>query len=147
MVDKKTFEMIMGILLVTGGALLAGFVLGRETDPVQTAPVVSASDQSVLVTESASPEDADQGKTAVIAQESAGSGKEYTQIVDVLDNMRHVVEERFMAPDGRLVLCEDGYAILRKKYDSAGNTIEEAYYDQEDKPVMVERLGYSRIAM
>ena len=141
--DEKTFYYLMGILMVSAAALIGGFLIGRETAP-EPSP-----EDSMIVTESASPEDANRGFTALIAQEAPGpgSGKEYTQIVDVMDNMRHVVEERFMAADGKLVPCEDGYAIVRKKYDSAGNNIEVSYYDQKDKPVMVESLGYSSVSM
>ena len=76
-----------------------------------------------------------------------GSGKKYTQIVDVMDNMRHVVEERFISADGELVLNEEGYAVIRKKYDSTGNIIRVSYFDEHDSPVLVENLGYSSVAI
>ena len=145
MSDNKTFDLIMGIVLVTAGALVGGVAIGRATAPVSTI------DQEVIVTQSAHPDDAAKDYTAMKAAESSeeqtGSGKGYTQIVDVMDNMRHVVEERFVASNGRLALSEDGYAVIRKKYDSAGNTIKVSYFDEKDKPVMVEKLGYSSMAM
>ena len=67
----------MGIIFVSGAALLGGFVLGRETAPAPSR------DQNVLVTRSADPKGADQDYTAMIAEEPAGPRKEYTQIVDV----------------------------------------------------------------
>ena len=146
MSDNKAFDLLMGIILVTAGALLGGFVIGRAT-----APVASSSNQEVIVTQSAHPDDAAKDYTAMKAAEASeeptGSGKGYTQIVDVMDNMRHVVEERFVAANGRLALSEDGYAVIRKKYDSAGNTIRVSYFDEKDRPVVVESLGYSSMSM
>ena len=126
--DEKTFYYLMGILMVSAAALIGGFLIGRETAP-EPSP-----EESMIVTESASPEDAYRGFTALIAQEEPGpgSGKDYTQIVDVMDNMRHVVEERFLAADGKLVPCEDGYAIMRKEYDSLGKATVTSYFDSAD---------------
>ena len=36
MSDKKTFDLIMGIILVTAGALLGGFVIGNQGRQIRT---------------------------------------------------------------------------------------------------------------
>ena len=142
---KKKQDILIGTLLLVVGSLLGGFLMGRGTAPEPSR------EEDVIVTESAHPDDAAKDYTAMNAVEASGeptgSGKGYTQIVDIMDNMRHVVEERFVAANGRLALSEDGYAVIRKKYDSAGNTIKVSYFDEQDKPVMVEKLGYSSLAM
>ena len=75
------------------------------------------------------------------------AGKEYTQIVHILDNAKHVVEERYYKADGMPASCENGYSIMRKAYDEKGNLIKTSYYDTNDKPYFVEKLGYSFVEM
>ena len=49
---NKIFEFLTGMLLLIAGGLLLGFLIGRGTAPV------SSLDGNVIVTKSASPEDA-----------------------------------------------------------------------------------------
>ena len=143
---KRTRDHLIGMVLLAGGGILGGFLAGRLTAPMPSPG------GSVIVTESASPEDIALTSTAAGAWEKtepssdsseegsdgekvAGSGKEYTQIVDIMDNMRHVVEERYMAPDGTLAMNENGYAVVRNEYDLDGNVTRSSYFDAGDRPV------------
>lgn len=82
--SKKTLVVACSLV-----ALLLGILIGRLSQP-------KGKLDSVLVTESASAED---------------SGKEYTQIVTIMDNAKHVVEERYYKPDGSPAVCETGYSL------------------------------------
>ena len=118
--SKKTL-----IIACSLAAFLLGILIGRFSQPKGRL-------DSVLITESASAED---------------SGKEYTQIVTSMDNAKHVVEERYYKADGSPAACETGYSIMRKSYDKNGNLVRTAYFDQNDKPYLVEKLGYSYVEM
>ena len=118
--SKKTLMIACSLV-----ALLLGILIGRFSQP-------KGKLDSVLVTESASAED---------------SSKEYTQIVTIMDNAKHVVEERYYRADGAPAVCEDGYSIMRKSYDANGNLVRTAYYDRNDKPYLVDKLGYSYVEM
>ena len=42
----------------------------------------------------------------------------------------------FYGVDGRLTTCDDGYAIVRMKYDNKGNQIEWACFNEQDQPCL-----------
>ncbi len=71
--SKKTIMIACSLI-----AFILGILIGRFSQP-------KGKLDSVLVTESASAEDSD---------------KEYTQIVTIMDNAKHVVEERYYKSDG-----------------------------------------------
>jgi hypothetical protein len=62
-----------------------------------------------------------QSNTAAGKDADEETYKPYTQITSIMDNARHVIEERYYASDGSIVANEDGYAIMRKSYDEKGN--------------------------
>ena len=76
-----------------------------------------------------------------------GTVKNYTQIVVFMDNMQHIVEERYTAQDGSVVRNEKGYAIVRNQYDANGNLTRTSYYDDNNNPVFVRELGYSSVSI
>ena len=121
-------------------AALVGGAIGYAVKPV-------ARTEDLIVTENVT----DQINAANAAAGGAAAAdapvKEYTQITDIMDNARHVVEERFYAPDGSIVACEDGYAIVRKDYDDKGNLVGTSYFDTADQPFFVEKLGYASMEM
>lgn len=121
-------------------ALLGSSLLGCSTAPDSKAESVPGTENSA---EAYTEENVTAGTTAVAAE----SSKSYEQIIDIMDNSRHLVEEHFCSSDGTLVPCEDGYAIMRKEYDSLGNATLTSYFDSADKPILVERLGYASVAM
>ena len=121
-------------------AAIIGGVIGYSVKPV-------AKTQDLVVTEDVSAVIAENNGTAAAGAAAAETpGKTYTQITDIMDNARHVVEERYYAADGSIVACEDGYAIMRKEYDDNGNVVSTAYFDTADQPFLVEKLGYASIS-
>ena len=134
-------------------ALLGSSLLGCSAAPDSKAESLPGTENSVEASTASLPgtensaealtENVAAGTTAAAAE----SSKAYEQIIDIMDNSRHVVEEHFCSSDGTLVPCEDGYAIMRKEYDSLGNATVTSYFDSADKPILVERLGYASVAM
>ena len=121
---------LMTTVAVGLAAAIIGGVIGYSVKPV-------AKTQDLVVTEDVSEVIAENNGTG-----SAGTAlvdkpaKTYTQITAIMDNARHVVEERFYASDGSIVACEDGYAIMRKDYDEKGNLVSTAYFDTADQPFL-----------
>lgn len=101
-VEKKNGRLIIGGIAIALASALIGGAVGYNLKPV-------AKTDDLIVTEDVSgKKDELAGNTG--SGDAAGPVKAYTQITDILDNARHVVEERFYAPDGSIVACEDGYA-------------------------------------
>ena len=126
----------IGIAVV---AALIGGMVGYNMKPV-------AKTDDLVVTEDVSGPVEDKNASAENG-EPVTSLKPYTQITSIMDNARHVVEERYYAADGSIVACEDGYGIMRKKYDDNGNMVSTSYFDTADQPFFVEKLGYSSYAI
>lgn len=118
---------------------IAGFAFGCLEKPIPRT-------EDLVVTEDVT-EQMSQTDTSAGAASAAVPARPYTQITDIMDNARHVVEERFYAADGSLVDCGDGYAIVRRAYDENGNLTGTAYFDALDQPAFVRHLGYSSVAM
>ena len=132
---------LMTTVAVGLAAAIIGGVIGYSVKPV-------AKTQDLIVTEDVSQVIAENNGISSAATATADTpGKTYTQITDIMDNARHVVEERFYASDGSIVACEDGYAIMRKDYDDKGNLVSTAYFDTADQPFFVEKLGYASMSM
>ena len=75
------------------------------------------------------------------------AGKQYTQIVTYMDNMQHVIEQRYISADGRVVNNEKGFAIVRNAYNEYGYLTRTSYFDENDRPVFVQELGYSSVSI
>ena len=134
---EKILDFAIGTVFLLCAGLLIGLLLGQASAPVAKPSNSSGTPQvPVVVSQSASPQGA-----------AGGATKNYTQIVVFMDNMQHVVEERYTAQDGSVVLNEKGYAIVRNEYDAAGHLTRTSYFDQNDRPVMVPELGYSSISI
>ena len=69
----------------------------------------------------------------------------YTHIIDTLNAEKKLVEERYLNDDEETVLCEDGYAIMRKEYNENMQETRTSYYNEYDMPVLVEKLGYASV--
>ena len=136
---KKTLDFVIGTVFLLCAGLLAGLLIGQAFAPSApaSAPKSGSSTQNVpvVVTQSASTEGA----------AADGTVKNYTQIVVFMDNMQHIVEERYTAQDGSVVRNEKGYAIVRNQYDANGNLTRRSYFDENNNPVYVPVLGYSSI--
>ena len=133
--DQKLYK---GIAAVVAAAIIGGAV-GYCVKPV-------AKTDDMVVTEDVSGP-VQQSNTAAGKDADAETYKPYTQITSIMDNARHVIEERYYASDGSIVANEDGYAIMRKSYDEKGNLVSTSYYDVADQPFFVEKLGYSSVSM
>ena len=125
---------LMTTVAVGLAAVIIGGVIGYSVKPV-------AKTQDLVVTEDVSEVIAENNGTSSAGTASADKpAKTYTQITDIMDNARHVVEESFYASDGSIVACEDGYAIMRKDYDEKGNLVSTSYFDTADQPFFVEKF-------
>ena len=56
-----------------------------------------------------------------------------------------IVEEYYYVGEGLRGRIIDGYAKVKRTYDTYGKVIIESYYDENDQPMMVELLGYARV--
>ena len=135
----KKNQVILGVVGIAIAAALIGGMVGYNIKPV-------AKTDDLVVTEDVSGPVQTNTPSSGLDTE-AETLKPYTQITSIMDNARHVVEERYYAADGSIVACEDGYAIMRKEYDDNGNVVSTAYFDTADQPFLVEKLGYASISM
>src|SRR6202030_4046784 len=55
------------------------------------------------------------------------------------------VAATFIGIDGKPVVITSGYAMVRKKYDSDSNELEESYYDAVGKPTLERDSGIHRV--
>jgi len=120
-------------------AAVVGGIIGYSVKPV------ASIDDMIVIEDVSGPIGG--GNTSADTDIESVTYKPYTQITSIMDNARHVIEERYFATDGSIVACEDGYAIMRKKYDKNGKLVSTAYFDTADRPYLVEKLGYSSISM
>lgn len=56
-----------------------------------------------------------------------------------------IVEEYYYVGEGVRGRSIDGYAKVKRTYDTYGKVIIDSYYDENDQPMMVELLGYARV--
>lgn len=63
--------------------------------------------------------------------------KLYTNIQDLLDSDRHLLEERFLDASSKLVLNENGYAVEKDEYSDNGQQISRSYYDDQEEPALL----------
>ena len=82
-----------------------------------------------------------------LPQGTGAAGSNYARVLVYLDSMQRVIEERYVAQDGTVVMNEKGYAILRNQYDANGNLTRTSYYDDNNNPVFVRELGYSSVSI
>lgn len=47
------------------------------------------------------------------------------------DEKKNNTETRFYGADGKLTLCKDGYAIVRKTYNEKGEVTEETHFNAD----------------
>ncbi len=60
----------------------------------------------------------------------------YAQVERQYNNLKQVIEEKYLDINGDLCLCMSGYARYRQTYDSRGNVLTTVYYDTEGKLIL-----------
>ena len=68
----------------------------------------------------------------VYAQEETEAPEACVRILQRLDADKHVLEERCVDENNRLVIGPDGYAMVCYAYDENGKKTEEAYFDEAE---------------
>lgn len=56
-----------------------------------------------------------------------------------------VTSDSWYDTEGQLARGPNGYAKVKRTYDTYGKVIIDSYYDENDQPMMVELLGYARV--
>ena len=69
---------------------------------------------------------------SVYAQEETEAPEACVRILQRLDADKHVLEERCVDENNRLVIGPDGYAMVCYAYDENGKKTEEAYFDEAE---------------
>ncbi len=75
--------------------------------------------------------------------EKPKGAKGYAKAVETLDVNGNVIEVKHLDSRDQLVVNSDGYAVVRKKYDSRGRLIEEAAFNIDSEPCLF-KGGYHR---
>ena len=78
----------------------------------------------------------------IVAEESVSA---YTNIEDLMDSERKLLQERFLDESGSLVNNEKGYALERDDYNEEGFISERSYFDSEENPVIPSDKEYAQI--
>jgi len=72
----------------------------------------------------------------------------FHRLEEEFDDQRRTLTSRTIGPTGQLVVNDNGWAVRKRRYDDAGNQIETAYFDAQDRPthsamgVAAERFTY-----
>ena len=66
------------------------------------------------------------------------------QLKEVRDDRGHVIEQRYLGADDRLVLNANGWAKATQTYDDRGKLIERACFGVDGKPVL-NRYGWTKV--
>ena len=135
--QKRDFA--IGMACLAGAVFLSGLMISQAVFPSAPAPVSETAAQDAPVAPVADPNALPQGTGA--------DGSNYARVLVYLDSMQRVIEERYVAQDGTVVMNEKGYAILRNQYDANGNLTRTSYYDDNNNPVFVRELGYSSVSI
>ncbi len=135
--QKRDFA--IGMACLAGAVFLSGLMISQAVFPPAPAPVSETAAQDAPSAPAADPNALPQGTGA--------AGSNYARVLVYLDSMQRVIEERYVAQDGTVVMNEKGYAILRNQYDANGNLTRTSYYDDNNNPVFVRELGYSSVSI
>ena len=135
--QKRDFA--IGMACLAGAVFLSGLMISQAVFPSAPAQVSETAAQDAPAAPAADPNALPQGTGA--------AGSNYARVLVYLDSMQRVIEERYVAQDGTVVMNEKGYAILRNQYDANGNLTRTSYYDDNNNPVFVRELGYSSVSI
>lgn len=135
--QKRDFA--IGMACLAGAVFLSGLMISQAVFPSAPAPVSETATQDAPAAPASDPNALPQGTGA--------AGSNYARVLVYLDSMQRVIEERYVAQDGTVVMNEKGYAILRNQYDANGNLTRTSYYDDNNNPVFVRELGYSSVSI
>ena len=135
--QKRDFA--IGMACLAGAVFLSGLMISQAVFPSAPAPVSETAAQDAPAAPASDPNALPQGTGA--------AGSNYARVLVYLDSMQRVIEERYVAQDGTVVMNEKGYAILRNQYDANGNLTRTSYYDDNNNPVFVRELGYSSVSI
>lgn len=129
-------DLAIGMACLAGAVFLAGLLISQMLFAPAPAPVSETAAQDAPV----------EGSNT-LPQGTGAAGSNYARVLVYLDSMQRVIEERYVAQDGTVVMNEKGYAILRNQYDTNGNLTRTSYYDDNNNPVFVRELGYSSVSI
>ena len=129
-------DLAIGMACLAGAVFLAGLLISQMLFAPAPAPVSETTAQ-----------DAPAEDSNTLPQGTGTTGSNYARVLVYLDSMQRVIEERYVAQDGTVVMNEKGYAIMRNQYDTNGNLTRTSYYDDNNNPVFVRELGYSSVSI
>ena len=132
-------DLAIGMACLAGAVFLAGLLISQMLFAPAPAPVSETAAQDAPAAPSAD--------SNALSQGTGAAGSSYARVLVYLDSMQRVIEERYVAQDGTVVMNEKGYAILRNQYDTNGNLTRTSYYDDNNNPVFVRELGYSSVSI